>query len=140
VLQAKRLAVAQVGVGRLRRRGEAASAVLPAAGLHARDRDAGIHPARHQHRHVQDPVLLGADQLLAVVQQHRPRERVVHQQLRHRRLLADLADHEPLIERCIKRQVVGRGSAAGEQRHHRDAAMGDGIAELEGKVERHEAP
>ena len=48
--------------------GEAGGPVCPAAGLHAADRDGHRRVRPHEDGSVQDAVLLGADQLLAVEQ------------------------------------------------------------------------
>jgi hypothetical protein len=77
-----RLQPAQLGVGHLPGP-HALRAVVPAVLLHAAHRDADLAVGLHQDRAVEDAVLLGADQLLPVQQQHAPPGAVGHQQLRH---------------------------------------------------------
>ena len=58
--------------------GEASGPVCPAAGLHAADRDGHRRVRSHEDGGVQDTVLLGADQLLAIEQQQRAIACVAH--------------------------------------------------------------
>ena len=95
-----------------------------------------VEPGAEQHRQVQDPVLLGADQLLAVVEQHAEAERVSHRQLAHVAGLAHLADLEPRGQRLVQRDVVADGIAQRKQRRQGDAGVPLRLAELEGKIKR----
>ena len=52
------------------RRVEVDRGAVPAALLDAGDGDRQLRAGADEHRDVEDPVLLGADELLAVVEQH----------------------------------------------------------------------
>ena len=126
----------QLGAGHVPGRPEAAIPPRPAAALHAGDGDAGRGARAQQHRDVQDPVLLGADQLLAVVEQHATVERVSHRELAHVAGLVHLADLQAAGQRLVQRDVVADGIVQRKQRRHGDAAGLLRLAQLEGKIER----
>ena len=100
--QRLRLAPAQLGVRRVRRGREPCRARAPAALLDARDGDPRLRPAADEHGHVEDAVLLRADELLAVVEQDVGVERVVDRELGHRAGRVDLGDREAERERLVE--------------------------------------
>ena len=106
---------------------------VPAALLDARDGDRQLRAGADEHRHVEDAVLLRADELLAVVEQHGLVERVDHGELGHRAGVGDLGDREPARQRLVERDVGRDGIAGGEERRDHDAAVLDRVAELEGE-------
>jgi hypothetical protein len=73
-----RLQAPKLGVGGLGRRceGLAVARAVPATALDAADRHVELRLRRHQHRHVEGAVLLGAEDLLAVVEQDADVERI----------------------------------------------------------------
>src|SRR5215204_3368477 len=90
---------------------------------------------RHQDGEIDDAVLLGADELLAIEDEDRLRAFVAHTQLRDASLLGDLGDLRPaiaeaLIEGEVERLTLGVGRA--QQRQHRDGGMSDRKAEGHG--------
>ncbi len=106
---------------------------VPAALLDARDGNRQLRAGADEHRHVEDAVLLRADELLAVVEQHALVERVDHGELGHRAGVGDLGDREPARQRLVERDVGRDGIAGGEERRDHDAAVLDRVAELEGE-------
>jgi len=67
---------------------------VPATLLDAGDGNARLALRRDEHRHVQDPVLLRAEQLLAVVEEDARLERVRHEELGHGAGRVDLGHAE----------------------------------------------
>ena len=95
--------------------------IPPAAALDARHRNPGRLLRRRQDRDVERPVLPGADELLALDQQHRPVGPVPEQQLRDAPVVRHLGYlRRSRRERLVQRQVAARGGArpAVEQREH----------------------
>ena len=66
-----------------------------------------LRAGRDEHGDVEDAVLLGADQLLAVVEQHVLVERVRDGELRHEPGRVDLGDLEAERQRLVEREVLG---------------------------------
>src|SRR5437867_351401 len=64
-----RLPATKLRVGSVRGRAKEGTPRMPAALLDARDRNARLALRGDEHGHVQDPVLLRAEQLLAVVEE-----------------------------------------------------------------------
>jgi hypothetical protein len=82
---------------------------------------------------VEHAVLLGADELLAVEQQHGAHRVVDEEQLRHAAALRHLGDPgEAARERLAEREVAGLGRAGPQQREHRELARRLGAREGEG--------
>ena len=129
------LAAAQVGVRDVRGRVEVDRGAVPAALLDAGDGDRQLRAGADEHRDVEDPVLLGADELLAVVEQHGLVERVDDGELGHRAGVGGLADREAARQRLVERDVAGDRVAGREERGDDDAAVLDRVAELEGEGE-----
>ena len=115
------------------RRVEGGRRAVPAALLDARDGDRQLRAGADEHGDVEDPVLLGADELLAVVEQHGHVERVDDRELGHRAGVRGLADREAARERLVERDVAGDRVAGREERRDHDAAVLDRVAELEGE-------
>ena len=67
----------------------------------------------------------------AVVEKHGRVERVEGQQLRHRSGRVRLGDPEPKRQRLLEREVIRLRVVSREQRRDHDAAMLDGVAELD---------
>ena len=105
----------------------------PAALLDAGDGDRQLRASLDEHGHVEDPVLLRADELLAVVEQH-PCRRVglCTSELRHRAGVGGLVDTEAARERLVEGDVLRDRVAEGEERGDDDPAVLHGLAELEG--------
>ena len=115
------------------RRVEVGRGAVPAALLDAGDGDRQLRAGADEHGDVEDPVLLGADELLAVVEQHGLVERVDDRELGHRAGVGGLADREAARQRLVERDVAGDRVAGGEERRDDDAAVLDRVAELEGE-------
>ncbi len=105
--------------------------VVPAASLHAGHRDLHLRAGRHQHREVDDAVLLGADQLLAVYQQYGFCPVVQGHQLLDAARLGLLGYAEAAIGQCLAQREVGRlscllclrvGARRAAQRKYRQVA------------------
>ena len=96
----------------LRRRRErlAVAGAVPAAVLDAAHRHAHARPGADEDRHVERPVLLRAEDLLALVQEHVGVGRVEHDEVVHRRALVELLDEE------AAREAVGEGDVLGDRR------------------------
>ena len=84
---------------------EARRRARPAALLDAGDRDRQLRAGADEDGDVEDPVLLRADELLAVVEQHVVVERVDDRELRHRAGVGGLGDHEAARKRLVERDV-----------------------------------
>ena len=97
----------------------------PAALLDARDRNPRLALRGDEHGHVEDPVLLRAEQLLAVVEEHIRVERVRDRELGHRPGRVHLGHAEPERQRLLERHVLGARLQPREERRHDDAAMLD---------------
>jgi hypothetical protein len=110
---------------------ERGTARTPATFLDAGDRQACLALRRHEHGHVEDPVLLCAGELLAVVEQDVRIERVMRQELRHGPGRVDLGHAEAERDRLLEQDVVRARLALREQRRDEDPAVHDGIAELD---------
>ena len=104
----------------------------PAALLDARDGDRQLRARADEDADVEDPVLLRADELLAVVEQHCAVGRVLDEELGHRARVRRLRDPEPARQRLVERDVGRDRVAAGEERCDDDPAVLHGLAELEG--------
>ena len=93
---------------------------------------------RDERRDVERSVLLGAEHLLALVEQDRDVERVVDDQVVHARPAAELLHGRALLDGLGERDVAHRRRAIGDQREHRerpdDGRLGYG--DLDGEVGR----
>src|SRR5205085_9126290 len=101
------LPAAKLRMSCMRCRSERGRACLPAALLDARNRDACLAARGDEDAHVQDPVLLRAEELLAVEQEHVLVERVLDRKLRHRTRRVDLGNAKAEWQRLLERDVVG---------------------------------
>ncbi len=126
-------AAAQVGVRDVRGRVEDGGVAVPPALLHAGDGDRQLCTSADQDRDVEDPVLLGTNELFAVVEQHARIERVDDRELGHRAGIRGLGDHEATRQRLVERDVVGNRVAGREEGCDDDAAVLDRIAEPKGR-------
>ena len=129
---------AQPGIGRLRCRGKrlVVTSSVPAASLDAADRHLQHGRGGHEHRDVEGSVLLGAEHLLALVEQDRDIERVVDDQVVDARAAAELLHGRAPLYGLGERHVSHRRRAIGDQREHgersNDGRLGDG--DLGGEV------
>jgi hypothetical protein len=89
---------------------------------------------RHQHGGVEDAVLLGADQLLAVQQQERPVGPVRHLEERDAAGLAHLGN-AGAVAGFLQREPVGVVEVGGEERDDGEGAVGHGLAGQDGGEE-----
>ena len=108
------LAGAAAGVVGAAGAGELGGLGAPAPGLDAGDGDDDGPARRGQDAEVEDAVLLGADQFLAVQQQHRQVAVVDEAQLRHAAALAEFGDpggpvRQGLVEEPVARLLRSRG-------------------------------
>jgi hypothetical protein len=108
--------LAQRRVGGARRRLERRRRVLPAAGLDAARGKRQLRACGHERRPLEHPVLLGADELLALVEEDELVERVVQRELLDDALLADLGDGQPAGDGLVQADVVEPRLRGGEQR------------------------
>ena len=127
-----RLAAPQVRVRDVVGRPERGAAPVPATLLDARDGDRQLRARLDEDADVEDPVLLRADELLAVVEQHPRARRVLDDELRHGARVGRLVDVEPARKRLVERDVGRERVALREERCHDDPAVLHGLAELEG--------
>lgn len=104
---------------------------MPASFLDARNGNRRLRAGRDEHGHVEDPVLLRADQLLAVVEEHVAVEQIVDGELRHEPGRVDLGDAEAERQRLVERHVRGGRREPREERSDDDAPVRDGLAELD---------
>ena len=111
--------------------GEARGAPAPASFLDARDGDRQRALRADEHGHVQDAVLLRAEQLLAVVEKHVRVGRVHDCELGHGAGVADLVDAQAERQRVLELRVLRYWRVAREERCEHDAAVFDRVAELE---------
>ncbi len=79
---------------------------LPAAGLDAAHRDAQLGAGGDQHRDVEGAVLLGAEHLLALVEEDGAAGRVLDQQVVDRRSASELADAKAVGDGLGEGEVV----------------------------------
>ena len=124
----------------MRRGGERLGLRVPAALLDARDRDPCLALGADEHGHVEDPVLLCADQFLAVVEQHVGHKRIRHSELRNRSGRVDLRDAQPERQGLIEGEVGSLGRAAWEQWRDDDASVLYRVAELDVGLDHGVAP
>ena len=129
-----RLPRAEGGVERGVARAELAAAVAPAPLPHAAHGDGHFRVGRHQHGGVEDAVLLGADQLLAVQQQKRPVGPVRYLKERDAAGLAHLRD-AGVVAGFLQREPVGVVKVGGEERDDGEGAVGHGLAGQDGGEE-----
>ena len=95
----------------------------PPALLDARHGDLQSRPGRGEDAEIEDAVLLGADQLLAVEQEQRFAGAVAQAKLRHAAVLRDLADlGDAATDRLIERQPAGRRRRVVDQRQDGEIA------------------
>ena len=87
--------------------------------------------ARDERELLDDPVLLRADELLALVEQDELVERVLDQELADDRLGVDLLDDEPACDGLVEADVLELRLVAREERDEREAAERALVAELE---------
>ena len=104
---------------------------VPTPLLDAGDGDRHFRAGTDEDGDVEDPVLLGADELLAVVEQHGFVERVDDRELGHRTGIRGLADREATRQCLVERDVAGDRITGREERRDHDAAVLDRVAELE---------
>ncbi len=90
-----------------------------------------------QHGQVEDPVLLRADELLAVVEQHALVERVLDHELGHRPVRPRLGHAQAAAQAVGERRVRGLRVAAREERDDGDASVDGRLVELGGQGDRH---
>ena len=110
LLRAAGRVVGAPGAGELRRLG------MPAPGLHAGDGNHDGLVGGRQHTEIQNPVLLGPDQFLAVEQQDRLRAVVDEPQLRNAACLRNLGDAgTAALEGLVEQQVGWLGDAVPKQ-------------------------
>ena len=126
------LAAPEVGVRDVLRGAERVALPAPASLLDAGDGDRQLRARADEDADVEDPVLLRADELLAVVEQHGAVGRVLDDELGHRARVRRLRDPEPARQRLVERDVGRDRVAAGEERCDDDPAVLHGLAELEG--------
>ena len=128
----------QPGIGGLgcRRERLVVASPVPAASLDAADRHLKRGRGGHEHRNVERAVLLGAEHLLALVEQDREIERVVDDQVVDARATAELLDGRASLHGLRERHVSHRWRAIGDQREHGersdDGRLSDG--DLGGEV------
>jgi hypothetical protein len=95
----------------------------PAALLDARHGDLQSRPGRRQDAEIEDAVLLGADQFLAVEQEQQLAGAVAQAKLRHAAVLRDLADlGDAATDRLIEPQPAGRWRRGVDQRQDGEIA------------------
>ena len=104
-----------------------AAPVGPASLLDAAHGDGHGGAGGDEHGHIEDAVLLGADQLLAVEEEQRLVGRVGDLEIRHRPRLAHLRDADALAG-LAEREPGGLGEERGEDGDHGERAVGDGLA------------
>jgi hypothetical protein len=79
---------------------------------------------RHQHAEIEDAILLGADQLLAIEEQDRSTALIDEPQLRDAALLRDLGDAGAAApQRLVEEQVIRLGDPVGEQGEETQVAV-----------------
>ena len=104
---------------------------VPAPHLHAGDRDHDGLVGRHQHAEIEDAVLLGADQLLAIEEQDRSTALIDEPQLRDAALLRDLGHTGAAApQRLVEEQVIRLGDPIGEQGEETQVAVGLGLPQI----------
>ena len=110
----------QPRIGRLRCRGErlVVASPVPAARLDAADRHLQHRAGRHEGRDVEGSVLLGAEHLLALVEQDRHIERVVHDQVVDARPSVELLHRRAPLDGLGERDIAHRRRAVSDQREH----------------------
>jgi hypothetical protein len=120
-------------IGRLRRGPEvlAVAGAVPAPVLDAADRHPHARPGGHEDGHVEGPVLLGAEDLFALVEQDRDVGRVDDHEVVHGRAAVELLDDESASAAIGERDVLERGRRP-EQRAHGERAVHVGRADAEG--------
>jgi hypothetical protein len=111
--------------------------VPPASRLDARDRQRNGRTLRHEHRQVDDPVLLGADQLFAVDDEHRPLAVVDDAELRDAAGGRDLGDMHGAGTNGVGERVVKRSACRRTQeRIDRERVEARGRSERKRRQER----
>jgi hypothetical protein len=105
--------LAELRVGRARRGGECARAIRPATLLDATDRDLELRARRDQDRALEDPVLLRADELLALVEEGGGGEGVRDKEGLDRAGLVELGDGEAAGEGFVQADESATGSTSG---------------------------
>ncbi|HEU0248763.1 MAG TPA: hypothetical protein VFR38_16925 [Gaiellaceae bacterium] len=116
-------------------RTEVRRAARPAPLLDAGDGNPQRRLRLDEHAHVQDAVLLRADELLAVVEQHTRVERVFHDQLGDAPRFVDLAHAQSAGEGLVERDVRRHRIASGKERGDDDPAVLQELAQLEGVLD-----
>jgi hypothetical protein len=122
------------GVERGVARAELAAAVAPAPLLHAAHRDGQLRAGGHLHRGVEDAVLLGADQLLAVQQEQRAVGAVRDFEEGDGAGVVHLSD-PGAVAGFVQCEPDGVVEVGGEQRDDGQGAVGDGLAGQDGGEE-----
>jgi hypothetical protein len=87
-----------------------------------------------EHGHVERPVLLGTEHLLALVEQDRDLERVVDEQVIDAGAGLKLGDRRTALERVLEREVARDRRGVGDQREDRERP-GD-VGAVDGEVDR----
>jgi hypothetical protein len=115
------LEAAQLRMGCLRGGGErlGVAPVVPATLLDAAHRHRQRAARRHQDRDVEDAVLLGAEDLLALVQEHGQLGGVVDDQVVDGRAAGQLLDRDAATARLSEGDVLERWPRGGDQREDR---------------------
>ena len=126
------LRAAQLGIGGLRRGVEllGVAAPVPAPLLYAAHRDPGLALGRDQHGHVERPVLLRAEHLLALEQEEGERRGVVDDEIADGRAALELGDRRALAAALGKRDVLEARLGA-EDREDGEGAGDVGVAETQ---------
>ena len=111
---------------------ELGGSVAPASTLGAAHRHIKRSAGGDQDRGVENAVLLGTFELLAIEEQDVLWGFIDHPQIRHRSAFADFRDFETIQGQCLDpREVSRRGSDFGKHRPQADAIVDPGIAQFE---------
>jgi hypothetical protein len=101
-----------------------AGPVRPPPLLYAGDRDRNFHAPCDHDADVEDAVLLGADQLIAIHQQDLPSRPVLEREFGDAAARGHLGNLRKLaIERVVEQQVGGRRAVPGREREQREVLM-----------------
>ena len=109
-----------------RRRREPAGLRAPAPGLDARHRDDQLGLRGHEDGQVDDPVLLRADELLAIDDERRLETAIDHSQLRHHAVRGHFCNFgQALADGIVQGHVVDRLHRAPQEREHHEVLERD---------------
>ena len=111
---------------------------VPPSRLDTADRHLQHRVGCDERRDVERSVLLRAEHLLALVEQDRHVERVVHDQIVHARPAVELLHGRALLDGLGERDVAHRRRAVGDQREHGERPDDGrvGYGDLDGEVRR----